>query len=291
MIKSEDIDAIFIHDFKYTTDYLSEIDASEESLNPHSHNYHELFIMLEGNIVYTVNDTKYNLRPTELFIVPPKQLHTVARENTENTIVRGMTIHIEFEKSIPSEFSFLNKITPIKLSNTPEIITWIHTIIHHQSVFSPTEFQALLKTYMAQFLMLLYKFFCVSLNNDQALNHLTLHIIAFIEQHLTERINVKTLESALNFNESYISKTFKQDMNLSIMQYIKQRRMLLAEALIYGGEKPIQAMYKSGFTDYSNFFKEFVKTYGVSPKQVWLKYRKEAPQGKKNLTSLEKDKP
>ena len=37
-------------------------------------------------------------------------------------------------------------------------------------------------------------------------------------------------------------------MGISVMKYIKQRRMILADSLLYGGEKPVQAIYKSGYT-------------------------------------------
>ena len=283
MITTEAIDSIVIRGFQYATDYQTQIEDAGENLAPHSHDCYELFIMLEGEVFYTIKKRKYCLRPTELLIVPPNHRHLITREETQtqNAIVRGMTLQFELTETLPTEFAFLNEVHKVRLSNTPEIITWIHTIAHHQSIFSPSEFQVLLKTYTAQFLMLLYKFSYISIHEDKALSHLTLHIIAFINQHLTEKINVKALASTLKFTESYMTKTFKKDMKLSIMQYIKQRRMLLAEALIFGGEKPIQAMYKSGFTDYSNFFKEFVKTYGVTPKEMWLKYRKEAPQDKK----------
>lgn len=44
------------------------------------------------------------------------------------------------------------------------------------------------------------------------------------------------------------SMVFKKDMGISVMKYIKQRRMILADSLLYGGEKPVQAIYKSGYT-------------------------------------------
>lgn len=283
MMNTEIIDAIAVRGFQYATDYQTQIDEDGENLVPHSHDCYELFIMLEGELFYTVKKRKYRLRPTEVIVVPPNHSHLVTREKkqTQNAVVRGMTFQFEIQKDLPPEFAFLLEVEKFRLNNIPEMITLIHTITHHRSIFSPNEFQVLLKTYTAQFLMLLYKFSYVSVNEDKTLSHLTLHIVAFINQHLTEKINVKALASTLKFTESYMTKTFKKDMKLSIMQYIKQRRMLLAESLIFGGEKPIQAMYKSGFTDYSNFFKDFVKTYGITPREMWLKYRKEAPQDKK----------
>ena len=283
MMNTDIIDAITIRGFQYTTDYQTQQGEDGENHVPHSHDCFELFIMLEGELFYNVKKRKYHLRPTELIVVPPKHSHLVTKEKeqTKNAVVRGMTFQFEIQTELPLEFAFLTEVKKFRLNSIPEIITLIHTIVHHRSIFSQNEFQVLLKTYTAQFLMLLYKFSHVSIGEDKSLSHLTLHIIAFINQHLTEKINVKALASTLKFTESYMTKTFKKDMKLSIMQYIKQRRMLLAESLIFGGEKPIQAMYKSGFTDYSNFFKEFVKTYGITPKEMWLKYRKEAPQDKK----------
>ena len=278
----EEIDEfIKVVDMQYSTEYFL---GAEDCTPPtaHAHPFFELFIMLEGDVRYTVDDRAFDLKSTQLIIVPPSHEHSIEKNERHKAgaLVRGLTFQFEIrkDKKLLPLFAMLNTPQTLQLNSIPEMITLIHTVSHHHTLFSKEEFFLLRKTYLIQLLLLLYKFSYVNLNIDKPLNHLTIHVLAYINQHLTEKINVKSIATTLKFTESYITKTFKKDMQLSIMQYIKERRLRLAESLIFGGEKPIQAMYKSGFSDYSNFFKEFTKIYGITPKQMWTKYRKEAPQ-------------
>ncbi len=269
--------------FTYFTRYPSDIDA-EDAERTHTHSFYELFIKLEGNCGYTVEDKRHELQSAELIIVPPGHRHRMEKNacNEQNPIVRGLLMQFD----IPEEqrehpvFALLSAPRVIALNTIPEIVTLIHAVSHHGAIFSEDEFRLLEKTYVMQLLMLLYKLTFVTVNVDSRMNHITLHILAYIHQHLTEKLNVRSIAATLKFNESYIANIFKKDMHITIMQYIKRRRLELTQALLFGGERPMQAMYKSGFTDYPNFFKEFRKMYGMTPKEMWLNYRKEAPQGK-----------
>lgn len=278
-------DRIRVETFEYSITYTQPEPQEDEPPAERARPFYELFIMLEGAAVYTVEKKKYALSPTQCVLIPPffpaKPTFTLS---AQNPAVRTLVVRFYAEGDL-SDLPFgglLQKPFARQLNAIPEIITLIHNISHHNSVFTREEFALLHKTYLLQFLMLLNKLSGENFDTEKTLNHLTLHVLSYINQHLTEKINVKTIAAILNFTEPYITRTFKADMGISIMQYIKQRRLELAHSLIYGGEKPIQAMYKSGFTDYSNFFKIFIVRFGQTPKELWLKYRKESPQGKRN---------
>ena len=74
---------------------------------------------------------------------------------------------------------------------------------------------------------------------------------------------------AANFylSESYICRIFKQATGTTVGKYITARRISIAKAHLNEGASVNEAFEKSGFGDYSNFFKAFTKAVGVSPKK------------------------
>ena len=68
-------------------------------------------------------------------------------------------------------------------------------------------------------------------------------------------------------SESYICRIFKSATGTTINKYINARRISIAKALLSDGANVTEAYEKSGFSDYSNFFKAFTKAVGISPKK------------------------
>lgn len=66
---------------------------------------------------------------------------------------------------------------------------------------------------------------------------------------------------------STVSHQFKQKMGVSIYQYITQRRLISAKALIARGIALEQVAVQVGFSDYSAFYRAFKQEYGISPRQ------------------------
>ena len=68
-------------------------------------------------------------------------------------------------------------------------------------------------------------------------------------------------------SSSYICRIFKAATGTTINKYITARRISIAKAQLNAGSSVFEAFERSGFSDYSNFFKAFTKAVGVSPKK------------------------
>jgi AraC-like DNA-binding protein len=92
-------------------------------------------------------------------------------------------------------------------------------------------------------------------------------ILSYINQNLTEDLNMDMLSAHFALSGSYMSTLFKKETGTSLHKYISQQRISLAKRLLSEG-LPVTEVYTScGFGDYSNFLKVFKKTVGVSPKK------------------------
>lgn len=94
-----------------------------------------------------------------------------------------------------------------------------------------------------------------------------------VKKYIISNINADSLtvsEIANHFHVHpvYLNRTFKNEMNISISQYIINERMKLAAQLLVKGDIPATVVAEQvGYTNYPHFSVMFKKHYGCSPNQ------------------------
>ena len=91
-------------------------------------------------------------------------------------------------------------------------------------------------------------------------------ILSYIEEHLDENLSLDCLAKEFYMSKYHISHVFKDNLGLSIHQYITKKRLALCKQAIQGQMSITEAYQSFGFGDYSSFYRAFKKEYGISPK-------------------------
>ena len=92
-------------------------------------------------------------------------------------------------------------------------------------------------------------------------------LMAYIEDHLGERITLEETARYFYVSVSTITQLFRQKMGTSFYRCVTQRRLIAAKTRIGQGE-PLEDVSRSvGFADYSSFYRAFKKEYGITPRQ------------------------
>ena len=86
-----------------------------------------------------------------------------------------------------------------------------------------------------------------------------------IQFNMWSSISLSEIGKALNFNQNYISRLFKQNTGISLKQYILEKKITYAQSLLSQGYSVTDTCYKSGFVDYSNFIRTFKQYTGETP--------------------------
>jgi len=94
--------------------------------------------------------------------------------------------------------------------------------------------------------------------------------LRFMEEHLTEDIDIKTLCSVCSVSVNTLERHFKEAVGTSPMAMLRKKRLLLSMEYLRDGDTVTEAALKSGFPDYSNYIQLFRRQFGVTP----LKYKK-----------------
>lgn len=145
------------------------------------------------------------------------------------------------------------------VSRLQQEISMLHNL---DSLINCDSIQPLLET--------LYRY-CTAIASDMVnrrtdIDSTIVEIQKYIEQHFSEQITLKSLESLFHLSGSYISVMFKRITGTGINQYLRHLRLDHAVRLISSTDfKLSEICEKSGYTNYVHFSKEFKKYTGVSP--------------------------
>lgn len=99
--------------------------------------------------------------------------------------------------------------------------------------------------------------------------------VDYIYSHIKERITISDLAACTGLSESYLSRVFKQNLGVSISDYIREKKIEKATHLLKYSDKPIIdiANYLS-FSSQSHFIQIFEGFTGLTPKKYRDRYYK-----------------
>ena len=91
----------------------------------------------------------------------------------------------------------------------------------------------------------------------------------YIENNIKDKITIDEIASNAGYTKFYFSRLFKQEMNVSIMEYVRERKMIYATREILNGNKILDVAIEYGWESHSGFIKAFRSYYGFSPSLLY----------------------
>lgn len=110
--------------------------------------------------------------------------------------------------------------------------------------------------------------------NSKAVSKHVVECINYIYDHLHERITVEMLADYVGISESYLSRSFKKEIGLTIGDYISKKKTETARNMIdYSDYSLAEISNILAFTSQSYFVKIFKQNEGMTPGQYKIKVR------------------
>jgi AraC-like DNA-binding protein len=102
--------------------------------------------------------------------------------------------------------------------------------------------------------------------NIPKLDKRIIEAVTFIGNHLNERITNKTLSDKANMVENSFARLFKENIGISVQQYIKKKRIDKAVFLLHHSDVSIEKVANEcGFSDRHHFSRAFKELMSTSP--------------------------
>ncbi len=100
-------------------------------------------------------------------------------------------------------------------------------------------------------------------------------ILAYINAHLGEEFGLMDVAATLRFDPSYLNRRFRAVMGTGIHDYTVRKRLLAARQNMYL-QGTVSAGYETGgFGNYSTFYRQYKRFFGLSPAEDLAKYTKQ----------------
>lgn len=256
----------------YEMAYRNEI--SPNPAEPHSHNATELYYTLTDLPDVLLNDSISMIPAGTLIIIPTFCIHQLYHENRVVYERYILSIHTGWLNSVfcdvPTVFSRLKDPVPLFYSPMGDekqaLLDHFNRLLKYEDKLTPEslstlfDFLAFLGTIIRSFEPE-SKFRLPTSESQKKVNR----ILAYIHEHLRDRITVEEIASYFYLNPDYLARLFKKHMHIPISRYIMMQRISAAESLLRSGHSVNQVQEELGFSSYAYFFKTFQKFTGVSP--------------------------
>lgn len=257
---------------------IAHLHKEEKTMDMHIHNCYEIYYSVSGGKQFLIDNKLYAIEPGDLFVINQYESHkiTQADKATHERIV--LSIHPEYPKRLSSPETDLDACFSdrpdsfchrISLNREQQkrflyLITKITGAVGYaHDIYEQTAFMELLALVNG----LMMASHAPASSGNPVYHHQVEDILSYIDLNITSPITLSQLAGEFFLSESYICRIFKAATGTTINKYITARRISIAKALLHDGASIMETCEKSGFADYSVFFKAFTKAVGISPKK------------------------
>ena len=281
---TEDGQYIGYQELEMSSPYIDayEITSTRNSIvSLHSHIFYEIIFCKSDNVQCLIGNMRYNIKKGSIIIIPP---------GTSHRPIFLKELHYPYQRSVIwVNSSFYNQCRDIlmkteKIEKDPitnenyviyttgslrsQIQEIIEILIHEKTQSNPcSEFYCyglFIQLYCLFYKAYYYKNVYYSKPEKTILLD---EILQYISDNLSQRITTKSVADYFHVSQSTINQLFKKSLNTSIYKLITQKRLIKSKNLIKANVPLKEIPDQCGFSDYSVFYKAFIKEYGVSPKE------------------------
>lgn len=275
------------HELEMDSSYLDahvDISYTKDIVSLHSHDFYELLYCHSGDLQYLVGNTRYQIIDNDIIIVPPGMSHRpLFLEQMKKPYKRTVVwLNTDFYEKCTQSFCTNSNISDISLTNQlPYVIRptgairnqlgqLFDTLSYECSSARPGSELYLIGLFL-QIFCLLYRISYLEASDtpQPVASDLLDHILHYVEQHLSEDLSLSSISTEFMVSQSTISQLFKKHMDTGFYKVVTQRRLIEAKNLINSGVSLKETAIRCGFSDYSVFYKAFVKEYGISPRDFF----------------------
>lgn len=270
----------WLADDNIVLDFIKLTQISEVALEPGGQIYehmqccHEITYIISGEGFLYTNDNVMHIRAGDIHIISKYDRHRIIASPYQK--LRYVCLGFDF-LDIPEKYAqvcdFYKKSPENTVSAEGNIRYLFDMLVDEVYVNRGIEDGALESIIK---LILIKSFRCFVKAADRAANekvrkygNITVYkITKYIDSNIYTVKTVREIASALNFTENYISHTFKANMGISLLSYIKKKKVEAARVLMKNGnmtQTEISELLK--FDSVQSLSRAFKQEYGRTPTQ------------------------
>ena len=272
-------------DYSDSSSVILYINNEYESYPPHWHTATEIIMPLTNGYTAICGKTKYQLTEGDILFISPGELHELIAPPT------GLRLILQFNHLLIRSIRGFNNVMPL-LDNirliTKENSNETHTLLHQLILDIKEEYvgqdtlseAAIYSKIIEMYVTLARK----SIKTEQLFPAVKVHkqkeyidkfytVFEYINKHYNENISLDTIADVAGFSKFHFSRLFRQFTEQSFYDYLNQKRIKEAEALLLNPTLSItEISMQAGFASISTFNRVFKSVKECTPSQFKALY-------------------
>ena len=248
----------------------------------HYHDFHKLIWFISGRVEYHIEGKSYRLEPHDILLVNKGEIHKpsvdpgtvyeryvfyISGEYLEEHSEPGSSLELCFCMAAREHSSVL-RLPPAMSRTLFETVRLLESSENDEG-YAGNMYSRIL------FLKRLIELnrCCIQspevFHNTARYDKKVVEIIHYINENLSEELSIEAMSSRFYLSKYHMMRKFKEETGYSMHQYILEKRIQAARALILAGESATVASAECGFKDYSTFSRAYRKILGRLPSQAY----------------------
>ena len=249
----------------------------DPSIYPQVHDFYELTLMVQGNMMLTVNGQELNLPPKSLILLRPGDIHSRAGDCVyinlafDSQVIWEMLRYLgdmEAEKQILE-----GKCPPVAHLSTKDY--WYLYNRLEKLPLLPVDQPRLVSIHLRQMMPQIIEEYilpALSQPGKRDLPHWLQDLQKKLESPQRLGCDLEDMAELSGYSKEHLCRSFRKYLDMSPTEYINRIRLnYAANLLINTDHQVIDIAYSCGFKSLSRFYHAFKDRFGMSPNQ----YRKE----------------
>ncbi len=239
----------------------------------HNHDFYEIYLFLEGDANYIIEDKSYSLEPYDLVVIKKNELHQVFHNSykpyhrsflwIDSLFFQKQNCTLYEEKFLDSPFNSGSKI-PASVVLSSGMYDVFMKFKKYTKDYSHIN-MPVIESIIVELLHLIHDSEPLELPKDAS--NTIQPVITYLNQNFTNNISLDMLQNDFYISKYHLCRKFREATGLSVHEYIRKKRLAKAKELKSEGVNLKDIAIKSGFSDYSSFYRAYLKEFNCTPKQ------------------------
>lgn len=255
-------------------------DNTLKQVKDHIHNYYEFYFFLEGDVSMIIEDVPHPVKTGDIILIPPNVRHHVLIHSHKvpyrrfvfwiskdfcNELLQLSPDYVFLMQHafVKKEYIFHNDV--IAFNRIQSKVFLLIEEMHGDRFGRDARITLCVQDLILHLNRIVYE----KNNTKTASDEESLYqgLLNFIDEHLDENLTLDRLAVEFYVSKFHISHVFKNNMGISLHQYITKKRLYACKDAICSTMSISEAYLMFGFGDYSSFFRAFKKEFGLSPRE------------------------
>jgi AraC-like DNA-binding protein len=241
-----------------------------KKIRAHCHDRYEILYVSKGSGIIVIEGIKYPINPKTLIVLPPLTCHYIDIEDGseyERYIAMFHSDDVFSEMGdILKAFDCDSVDDTCFYADVTDDNGLLSAFARFTSEVSLPEYE---RSQYYRFILSELILYVSAVKNRREYkrneSELGARVIRYLSECVTKNTSLEHLEKYFFVTRHYLCRAFKKHNGISIHGYITEKRIMYAKKLIDKGETAYVAADKVGYSDYSAFYRAYLKIVGKSP--------------------------